>query len=87
MLIETVVTSLAGKRDENYLNYTLQIEKMNDPLAETINIKKELSNHGFLIRVAAFRILNETITYMENNKQIDQNYCDKIAKIWVEFYS
>jgi hypothetical protein len=86
LFLETVITSIAGKRNENYLNY-LWKKEVSNPFNEKAYIKKDEVNYGFQIRIASYKSLAMTINYLDSEKIVDQSYCDEIAKIWIDIES
>lgn len=80
---ESVITSIAagsGKINTYFRPNILQkIEKF--------DYLKNVHNYTAQNRAVALRLVPLTIYYLDNNKIIDQNYCDEVAKIWLEIYN
>lgn len=88
LFIETIITSMAGARYNNYFGKSfLEDEKdlENDILElEEFDFRKHKVNPGFLIRKASSLVAPLTKEYLDSNKPLDQFYIDYIAKIWLK---
>lgn len=85
LLTETVIASIASLRFNTYIGRILvgdSKRQESDKIVE-FDFKKNREKYGFLIRVVASRIEELTAKYLNNNKTIDQNYCDAIASAWL----
>lgn len=91
LLSETVISSIAGKRFNNYLGEKLAIssKEKNDlksDLAELDDFifSQNSKNSGFLIRKAASLIYPETKTYLDSGMVMDLAYAKKVANVWLK---
>lgn len=83
LITETILTSITSKRSNTYLGMLLDFneeEVIND---KNLSHKLPLNaySYEFLIRIAAFRILNKTTHYIDTKKTIDISYINYVIKV------
>ena len=54
---------------------------------EKFDYLKNWHNYTAQNRAVALRLVPLTTKYLDNNKTIDQNYCNEVIKIWLEIYN
>lgn len=83
LFTEAVITSIAaGSGTINTYFRPSILQKI-----EKFDYLKNVYNYTAQNRAVALRLVSLTIYYLDNNKIIDQNYCDEVAKIWLEIYN
>ncbi len=85
LMTEAVIHSIASKRYNTYFGrMIMKDEKMIEgDVLLNLNMEKYGKSHGALIRVVAGRIESLTAHYLDEGKKIDQEYCDEVARTWV----
>ncbi|WP_298413625.1 hypothetical protein, partial [Hydrotalea sp.] len=85
LMTEAVIHSIASKRYNTYFGrMIMKDEKMIEgDILLNLNMEKYGKSHGALIRVVAGRIEPLTTRYLNEGKKIDQEYCDEVARTWV----
>lgn len=91
LLTETVISSMAGKRFANYFGKFLEVtdaQKAEDRIENPgLRVEQLNKNSGYLIRLAAQKILSKTAEYLEARKEIDSAYCAYVSMAWIGLLS
>ena len=77
---------MAGNLVSNsYINQKLLNQKNISKENYTIefDFKKNKTKYNTQIKIIASQLVNITTEYLDNNKKIDKEYCDKVALIWL----
>ena len=86
LFIESIISSMAGNLVSNsYINQKLLNQKNISKENYTIefDFKKNKTKYNTQIKIIASQLVNITTEYLDNNKKIDKEYCDKVALIWL----
>lgn len=94
LLTETVITSIAGKRLNNYLGSILATQEKGKEMSVkdeeellVFDFEKHKENSGFLIRKTASLAAPLTAKYLDSGQKMNLAYAEKIAKIWINLKS
>lgn len=89
LFLESVITSVASQRFNNYIGKKLKYSQAQMDLDNDLTTKKPLSDqsYGFLIRLVASNLSGLTSDYINSGKTIDREFMNKLAETWLEVLS
>jgi hypothetical protein len=87
LIEESIVSSIAGQ-GVNYVNRKFFPENITDKeksFFANLNYKDNKNNYSYQVKAVAYQFSDLTREYLDNNKEVDKEYCDFVIKSWVRF--
>lgn len=87
LIEESIVSSIAGQ-GVNYVNQKFFPENITEKersFFANLNYKDNKNNYSYQVKAVAHQFSDITRRYLDNNKEVDKEYCDFVIKSWVRF--
>ena len=87
LIEESIVSSIAGQ-GVNYINQKFFPENITEKerlFFANLNYKDNKNNYSYQVKAVAHQFGNLTKEYLDNDKEIDKEYCDFVIESWARF--